>query len=390
MNERLRNRIGRIQWTALVIGVIATAAVVFGWFREPAQFFFSYLFAVIFWLGLSLGCLAVTMIHQLAGGRWGYPTRRFLEAGAMTLPLMLLLFVPLFFGLHYLYPWARPEEVMVEKTLQDRHVYNNQWAFIVRQVLFFIVFIIIAARLRRWSLRQDETTDAGPTRKARALSGAGVVLYGLLGTFAAVDWIMSLETHWYSSIFGVILLIGQILTAFAFSIIMLVLFRNEAPFAGLVTKVHYHHLGNLLLTFVLFWTYISFGQLLIIYSGDLPRELEWYLHRIAGNWKVVVAALAVFHFFLPFFLLLFRPIKRREAALAILAAMLFVMHLVDTSWLVMPSLHPHGIALSWLDFVTPIGIGGLWFAAFCWPLKSAPLVPQQDPGLQFSFVYARP
>jgi hypothetical protein len=390
MNETLQHRINRIQLGALLVGLLGLVASVLGGFWAPKQFFFSYLFAVLFWLGLSLGCFVVTMIHQITGGRWGYPTRRFLEAGFMTLPLMLILFVPIFFGLRQLYPWARPAEVLTEKVLQDRHLYANDCAYIARQIFCLLVWIWLATRLRKWSLQQDQTEDAAPTRRARALSGPGIVIYGLLGTLASIDWIMSLETHWYSSIFAVIILIGQILIAYAFAVVMMTLFRTQVPFGAAVSQVHYHHLGNLLLTFVLFWTYVSFGQLLIIYSGDLPQELEWYLHRIAGSWKVVVATIAAFHFFLPFFLLLFRAMKRRVAALTTLAALLLIMHIVDTYWLVMPTLHQGGVAVSWLDFAAPIGVGGLWLCVFLWRLKAAPLLPQHDPGLQFSFVYVKP
>jgi hypothetical protein len=336
---------------------------------------------------LSLGCFLVTMIHELTGGRWGYPTRRFLEAGFLVLPLMLLLFIPIFFGLHELYPWARPEDLASEKVLRERHVYQNAWAYIARVVFFLGVWMWMAWCLRKWSLQQDATTDARPTRQARTLSGIGIVIYGLLGTFAYVDWIMSLEKHWYSTMFAVIIIIGQILVAYAFSVVMLTLFKEHEPLVRVVTKTHYHHLGNLLLTFVLFWTYVSFGQLLIIYSADLPHELDWYLHRIATSWKIVIAALGLFHFFLPFFLLLFRSVKKRVAALTTMAAMLFVVHIVDTYWLVMPTFHQAGVRASWLDFAAPIGIGGLWLTVFLAHLKAAPLLPQHDPGLQFAFKY---
>lgn len=308
----------------------------------------------------------------------------------MALPLMLILFIPIFLGLRQLYPWAQPAEVLTQKVLQDRHLYANGWAFIVRQVSYLLIWTWLASRLRKWSLQQDQTEDAAPTRRARTLSGPGIVVYGLLGTFASVDWIMSLETHWYSSIFAVIVLSGQILSAYAFAVVMMTLFRTQPLFGAAVNQVHYHQLGNLLLTFVLFWTYVSFGQLLIIYSGDLPHELEWYLHRIAGSWKIVLAAIAVFHFFLPFFLLLFRGIKYRARALTTLAALLLIMHLVDTYWLVMPTLHQGGVAVSWLDFAAPIGVGGLWLCVFLGRLKAAPLLPQRDPSLQFSFVYVKP
>lgn len=387
MAPALRSRLNRVQLAALVIGMVALALSAFGAFAERSQFFFSYLFGCLFWLGLSLGCLLVTMIHELTGGRWGYPTRRFLEAGFLVLPLMLVLFIPIFFGLHHLYPWARPEDLASEKVLRERHVYQNTWAYILRGVFFLGAWIWMAWCLRRWSLQQDATTDAAPTRKARALSGPGIVIYGLLGTFAFVDWIMSLERHWYSTLFPVIIIIGQILVAYAFSVVMLALFKDQEPLAKVVTKTHYHHLGNLLLTFVLFWTYVSFGQLLIIYSGDLPHEIDWYLHRIATSWKVVIAVLGLFHFFLPFFLLLFRPVKKHVTALTTMAAMLFVVHIVDMYWLVMPTFHQGGVAVSWLDFAAPIGIGGLWLTVFLSRLKAAPLLPQHDPGLQFAFKY---
>jgi hypothetical protein len=379
----------KFQRTFFVVGAIGCLASAVGVFVEPRQFFFSYLFSYLFWLGLSLGCLAVTMMHFLAGGRWGYSTRRFLEAGFMVLPAMLLLMIPIFFGLHYLYPWAQPAAIAASSTLRERHAYENNTAYILRQVLFLAVFIGMALKLRQWSLQQDMSTDAAPTRKARALSGPGLVAYGLLGTFASVDWILSLEPQWRSTMFGVILLIGQILTAYAFAITLLATFKDKTPFSEVADKVHFHHLGNLLLAFTLFWTYVCFGQLLIIYSGDLPHELEWYRHRIAGSWKAVVTAIALFHFFLPFFLLLFRAIKMRVTTLAALAAMLFVMHIVDMYWLVMPTLHPNGLSLSWLDFTAPIGIGGLWLALFFGHLKAAPLVPRNDPGKQFAFVYAK-
>ncbi|MGZ4975366.1 MAG: hypothetical protein ACXWDN_21610 [Limisphaerales bacterium] len=388
MNEAAQHRVSKIQLIALVIGLLASVATFVGAFTDTKQFFYSYLFGFLFWLSLSLGCLAVAMMHQLTGGRWGWPTRRFLEAGFMVLPLMLLLFIPIFFGLHHLYPWAKPHEVGADKVLQNRHPYENGLWYIVRQIIFVLVFIWMAARIRIWSLRQDATTDALPTRRARFISGPGLVIYGLLGTFASIDWIMSLEPHWYSTMFGVIVLIGQILTAYAFSVIMVLLFKGEPSIRAVLNKTQYHQLGNLLLAFVLFWTYVSFGEFLIIYSGDIPHELEWYLHRIAGNWKFVLATVAAFHFFVPFFLLLFRAVKKHGTPLTTPAVMLFVMHIVHTYWLVMPAFHHDNLKISWMDFTAPLAIGGLWFAFFLSRLKAAPLIPRNDPGLQFAFVYA--
>lgn len=389
MNPMLSAKLARVQLACLAIGLAAGVACVIGAATGSSQFYFSYLAAVIFWLGLAVGCLAVTMIHHLTGGRWGYPIRRILEAGFMTLPLMAILFVPIFFGLNRLYPWARPAEVAAAADLRYRTGYENGPAYVIRQVFFLVIFICFAWLLRRWSCEQDLTSDAAPTRKARALSGAGIVAYGLVGTFACIDWVVSLESHWYSTMFGVIYLIGQILAAYAFGVVALAFVRNWEPFNKIVQTVHYHHLGNLMLTFVLFWTYVSFGQLLIIYSGDIPHETEWYQHRIAGNWKFVIGTIALFHFFLPFLLLLFRAVKKHAVSLTTLAAVLLLMRVVDSYWLVMPTLHQHGVAVSWMDFAAFIAVGGLWLAWFVGCLKARPLVPLNDPGLQFSFVYAR-
>jgi hypothetical protein len=383
----LRDRLNRTQLNSLIVGVLALGVTAYGAFANSQQFFFSYLFGLLFWLQLSLGCFLLAMLHQLTGGRWGYPTRRFFEAGFMVLPLFILLFIPVFFGLRDLYPWARPAEVAAEKVLQQRHVYQNGWAFAARTVFYLLVWSGMAWSLRRWSRQQDATTDAAPTRKARLLSGPGIVIYGLLGTFAHIDWIMSLEKHWYSTMFAVIVIIGQILLALAFSVVLLTVFRREEPLVQVVSKDQYHQLGNLLLAFVLFWTYVSFGELLVIYSGDLPHELDWYLHRMAASWKWVIAVLGLFHFFLPFYLLLFRAAKKHVAPLTVLSAVLIIAHAVAIYWMVMPALHPAGVRVSWLDFTAPIGIGGLWLAAFLFYLKSAPLLPQHDPGLQFAFRY---
>lgn len=388
MSADLRAKLKRGQVAALIIGVVACFAAAAGVFSNTKQFFFSYLFAWLFWIGLSLGCMVVTMIHHLTGGRWGYPSRRFLEAGFCTLPVMIVLFIPICFGLRYLFPWKDPAEVASDTVLHGRHGYLNTAGFIIRAVIFFAVVIWMCTGLRRNSLAQDLTGDAEPTRRARAISGPGVVIYVLLATVVYVDWVLSLEKHWYSTMFPIIIVIGQILGAYAFAILMVSAFRNEPPLISVLNKTHYHHLGTLLFTFVLFWTYISFGQLLIIYSGDLPDEIGWYRHRIATSWKVILAAIALFHFFLPFFLLLFRTVKKHVAGLTSLAALVFVMRIVDVYWLVMPALNEKGARPSWMDFATVIGIGGLWFAFFVTRLSRAPLIPRHDPGIQFAFVYA--
>jgi hypothetical protein len=327
------------------------------------------------------------MLHHLTGGRWGFPVRRFLEAAVGTIPWMALLFIPLLFGLRELFPWARPEEVAGNAVLQNKHAYMNAPAFIGRAAIFFFLWALLAHWLGRWSAAQDATPDAAPTRRLRSLSGPGIVLYPLTATFAYIDWVMSLEADWYSTIFPVIMLIGQILTAISFVILLLALFRNESSIAEVLTPTHLHHLGNLLLAFVMFWTYVSFSQVLIIWSGNLPHEIAWYVRRSAGGWRWVVIFLALFHFFIPFFLLLFRSSKRKLDRLALLAGMVFLAHLVDIFWMVRPSAEKTGVHVRWTDFTALLGVGGIWLSLFLHRLKRLPLLPQQDPGLQFSIVH---
>jgi hypothetical protein len=390
MNEFLRSRLNRFQLVGLVIGIIGLALCVLGAFIDTVDFFPAYLFGYLFWLSLALGCLGVAMIHYLTSGRWGDPTRRFLEAGYMTLPLLAVLFVPIFFGLKYIYPWARPEEVAASKVLQNKASYMNFAAFTGRMVFYFILWSVMAWLLRKWSLEQDQTSDVAPTKRMRILSGPGVIIYPLTTTFAYIDWIMSLEPDWYSTMFGVIICAGQVLLAFTFITILLAWFKNYEPISQVKTPTPFHQLGNLILSFVVFWTYVSFGQLLIIWAGNLPHEIVWYRHRIGGNWKWIIGFLAFFHFFFPFFLLLFRTLKRHVRALVILAAIVFVSHVVELFWLITPSFHPDGIRVNWIDFAAFFGVGGIWVAMFLAALKRAPLLARNDPRISTPVIQLAP
>jgi hypothetical protein len=220
--------------------------------------------------------------------------------------------------------------------------------------------------------------------RLRTLSGPGLVLYALTGTFAFVDWVMSIEPKWSSTIFPLIVLIGQLLTAFALVTVLLSWLREQSPFREVVTRTHFHDLGNLLLALVVFWTYMSFSQLLIMYSGNLPREIDWYRCRVAGGWKGVIGLLALFHFFIPFFLLLFRAMKQNIARLAVIAALVFGAHIVEIIWTIEPSFFREGMHLHWLDAAAMIGLGGAWVAGFAPSLKRHPLLPQNDPCIEYS------
>ncbi len=366
-------------WMALLVGLLGLVLCAVGWFFDPRAFFIGYLTAELIFLGIALGCMAFLMIHYLTGGKWGWPVRRFFEAAAGTLPLLGLLFVPIFFGLRRLYPWAIASTVAADKVLRHKQAYLNSPMFIVRAVILFAIWIWLAHLLNRWSRAQDETHDVAPMKRLRRLSGPGLVIYPLTVTVGMVDWVMSLEADWYSTIFPILICIGQMLSGLAFVILLLRWLGPRTALAEVIGKENFHHLGSLLLAFTMLWAYMAFSQLLIIWSGDLPHEITWYLHRIAGGWRWIVVFLVVFHFFGPFFLLLSRQQKQSRSALAAIAAVMFAAHVVDVWWMITPSFYPHGIHVSWLDFAALLGVGGVWFFFFLRNLQSKSLLPVNDP-----------
>lgn len=364
---------------ALAIGIISLGLCVIGWTTMPREFFIAYLFAEVFFVGLSLGSLGILMIHHLTAGYWGYGVRRFLEAAVGNLPLLAVLFVPIFFGLSELYPWQHPDIVAAHELLSKKHAYLNTPGFIIRSIAVFAVWIIMSQLLLRWSAEQDISVSAEPTRKMRTLSGPGLVIWPMTMTFAAVDWIMSTETEWYSTMFPVLICIGQILGALALMILIFWWAGNSSELSKLAGEDSFHKIGNLLLAFVMMWAYLAFGQLLVTWSGNLPPEISWYLHRIAGGWRWVASFIALFQFFVPFFLLLMRPVKKKRHVLAMVAGCVLVSHIVTIWWTIAPSFYASDFYVSWLTFAAFIGIGGLWWAAFLWNLGRRRPVPVNDP-----------
>lgn len=376
------------QWSFLV-GVVSLTLCIIGAFFSPVQFFQSYLLAYVFWIGLALGCLAVVMIHSLSGGTWGIVIRRVLESGTRTLPLMAVLFIPLVFGLPHLYIWARPEVVAGDELLQHKDAYLNVPFFLLRTAGYFVVWIGVSYFLNKWSLQQDQGVDLQLERRMRLLSGPGLAFYGLAVTFAAIDWVMSLEPHWYSTIYGAMLMVGQGLTAFAFAITMTAMLADREPLSEVISPGHFHDLGKLLLAFVMLWAYFAFSQYLIIWSGNLAEEVPWYLHRLQGGWQWVGLLLIIFHFALPFFLLLSRDLKRNTHLLALVAGAVLFMRFVDLFWLIVPAFHPADLQVHWMDILAPLGLGGIWLAVFIWQLGERPLLPLHDSSLQETIEYGR-
>jgi hypothetical protein len=369
----------RIQFGSLIVGVIGLGLCGVGAFFRADQFFQSYLLAFLFWTGVALGCLGIVMLHILSGGAWGIAIRRVLESGMRTLPLMLVLFLPLLFGLQNLYEWARPEAVVDDALLRHKSGYLSAPAFLIRSALYFAVWISAALLMTKWSREHDRTADPRLLQRLRFLSGPGLVLYVLTITFASIDWVMSLEPHWYSTIYGVHFMGGHALSAFAFAILFTGLLAHHEPLSNVLVPSHFNDLGNLLLAFVMLWAYFSFSQWLIVWSANLPEEVIWYVRRTQGGWQWIALALMVFHFAVPFFLLLLRGIKRRVPALCAVAAAIVFMRLVDLFWYTAPVFHSEHFHLHWMDIAAPLGLGGLWIAAFIWQLGPAPLIPPLHP-----------
>ncbi|MCZ7570840.1 MAG: hypothetical protein M5U01_19950 [Ardenticatenaceae bacterium] len=372
----------RIQRGALIVGIVGIALLIVGAVLSPAQFFRSYLVGYLFWLGIALGCLAIVMLHYLSGGTWGAVLRRFLESGTKTIPLMALLFVPLVFGLPYLYVWARPEAVAKDELLQYQSLYLNIPFFLIRAAIYFVTWGVLVYFLNKWSAEQDRTADPEVTRHLRLLSAGGEVLFGLTATFAFIDWVMSLEPHWFSTIYSAMVTMGDVLGAFAFVIAVVALLANWEAFAEVTTPRLWNDFGSLLLAFVMIWAYLAFSQFMLIWAGNLTDEIPWYLRRINFGWQWVALLVVLFHFALPFALLLSRDLKRNAQQLAMVAIVIVVMHLIDTFWLVEPAFTETGLRVHWLDVVAPVGLGGIWIAVFVWQLKKRPLLPLHDTQLQ--------
>lgn len=384
----------RYRMPALIVGILFLVVCVgASAISAPGigQFFRSYLLGFIFWIGIALGCLALLMLQHLTGGAWGMVIRRVLEAATRTLPLMLILFIPLLFGMHYLYEWTHHEAVANNEILRDKSGYLNVPFFLVRAAVYFGIWILLMFLLNKWSAEQDRTAERRLIPRMRTLSGPGIVLFVLTVTFASVDWVMSLDPEWFSTIFGLLFVAAWTLSAFSFVIAVMAMLSGRAPLEDVVQPRHFHDLGKLLLAFVMLWAYFAFSQWLIIWSGNIPEETKWYLHRIKGGWGVVGMALIIMHFAFPFLLLLSSTLKRNPRLLSRVALLVFFMRLVDLFWVIVPEFHRGNIGMSifeWVSFIAaPIGIGGLWLAFFSWQLRQRPLLPINDPYLEQSIAH---
>jgi hypothetical protein len=385
--------------TALIAGVVGLVLCVIGFVFDREHFFRAYLIAYLFWLSIPLGSLALMMVHHQSGGAWGMVIRRIFEAATRTLPAMALLFLPIVLGMKYLYPWTHADHVAHDAVLQHKALYLNVPFFLVRALIYFACWIGVSTALNTWSRRQDEG-DLGATRRMQVFSGAGILLYGLTVTFASVDWVMSINPHWFSTMFGFLTMGGHGLAALAFAIVVATVLWRREPMHDVFNAGHFHDLGKLMLAFVMLWAYFNFSQYLIIYSGNLVEEIPYYVNRTTHGWQYVALLLVVFHFAAPFALLLSRDLKRSANRLVLVAIAILVMRLVDFFFLVSPDFMPDGVNMHlvpppqpgeaphashffvhWLDLAAPLAIGGIWVWSFLAQLVQRPLLPVRDPHL---------
>jgi hypothetical protein len=386
--------VGRLEQRALGAGIAGLVAcgICFFVYRDhyADQFFHSYLIAFLFVLGLSLGSLGLLMLQHLTGGHWGIMTRRPLESATRVLPVVAILFLPIaILGMNHLYSYSPPHKGWLgapgtgEDALSEmQKSYLTKNGFLIRAVVYFAIWLLLVFIFNRWSKEQDVSReDRALRRRMKMLAGPGIVLYVFVMSFAAIDWVMSLSPHWASTIYGFLFVVGQLISAMSLMIAVLVLLSRTAPMEGVIQNRHLHDLGKLLLAFVMLWAYFGFSQLLIIWSGNLPEEISFYRTRLYGAWGVVAVMVLIFHFFVPFFSLLSRDLKRSAKLLPKIAIWLIFMRLVDLFWMTRPEFTSSAVP-GLMDIAAIVALAGIWFAVFARNLKSQPLLPLGDPRLE--------
>jgi len=372
-----------IQQRSLIIGVIFAVISLALAVIRPDEFFRAYLLGYMAWLGVTLGSMAILMVRHLTGGGWGMVIRRILGAAMRCLPLMAVLFVPILFGLPKLYVWARPLDSIADKHLREHlqditKTYLNVHGFIIRAAIYLAIWNLLSFFLTKWSREQDKPPVRDHSHRFKAVSGPGLILYAFSIGFAAIDWIMSIDPTWISTIYGLLILIGELLSAMCFAVVIERILVNYKPMSEMLKPDFVQDHGKWMLTFVMVWAYFAFSQWVIIWAGNLPEEITWYMRRLSDGWGVVGLFLVVFQFAVPFCFLLSRPFKRDIRRLVWLAVWIMLMRYLDLFWIIEPNFSPT-FTLTLADVVVPIAIGGIWLAYFFRNLNSLPLLPAYDP-----------
>lgn len=395
-NSALRNSLKRASTMFAIIGGVGLIVSFIGWFLtfDKNQFYQSYLVGFVFWLQISVGCLLVLMIHHLAGGRWSAAIQRVLESATSVFPWLGLLFLPIvasiFIGdstANALYEWVLPEIVANDEILQFKQPYLNVPFFLARAIFYFLVWSLFSYFLSKSSAELDETGDASLKSRLKTISGPGLVLFGLTVSFASFDWMMSIEPHWFSTMYGFMFVTGSGNSAFAFLILVVLMLMNSEPFSEVIGKRQVNDYAHFLFGAIMTWGYAHLCQGLITWSGDIGEFTTWYVARTTNGWEYVYIFLGLFHFAIPFFLLLFMPIKQNIRILSVIAGMLLLVRVVDIFFMLAPAhiFHHHGIPTQWIwmDIASLVGIGGMWLFFFTRSLASkTSFIPLKDPNVK--------
>lgn len=399
-NYKAPAELGGLRTIALGIGGLALLGMAVGAYFNTEQALRSWLLGFIFWGGLCFGGLGVLMLQYLTGGAWGVVIRRVSEAATRTLPLIIIFFIPLAVGVYLgkVYEWTHLPPT--EHIMEHRGAYMTAWFWILRSAIYFAILGLIIYLLNKWGADQDKAGTVEESRlileRASRFSGPIMVVYSLIITFAVVDWVMTLDPHWFSTIWGLLFVAGWGLSSFCFSVVVLAFLLDKAPMDAVLGKKHFHDIGKLMLALTMVWAYFNFSQFLIIWSGNLPEETTWYLTRMKGGWAYIGVALILFHFAFPYLLLLKRDLKRQAKLLASIALFILFMRLVDMFYQIGPTprVYPGGLEqgafyISWMDVVAPIAVGGIWLWWFFGELAKRPIVPARDPYFEEAIAHGR-
>ena len=385
--EGLAGRVAVVAVIVAVVGLGGAVALSRGAEHGMDRLLETYLVSFAFWLSVALGGLFFVLLQHLTRAGWSVVVRRVAEAIAANVHLMFLLVVPVLLGMHHLYHWSHADAVAHDPILAGKAGFLNPTFFTVRVVIYFLIWSVLAWFFFRTSVKQDASGDPALTLRMERVSAPGMILFALSLNFAAFDLLMSLDPHWFSTIFGVYYFAGSVVVFCALMPILMVWLQSTGRLRHALTREHYHDFGKLLFAFTVFWAYIAFSQYMLIWYAHLPEETGWFLKRQTGSWVWVSLGLLFGHFVVPFLILISRLFKRRPGLLALAGAWMIVMHWIDMYWLAGPEFSPTGPHVGVVDVLVFFGMGGLFFLVWALRLRRHPLVPERDPRLAESLAF---